>query len=151
MQNSRKREHIGVSGKSKSLSIIKLKTNERQTKLSKEEICNDAPCTIYEAISNSQCSIATKQECIVSELVGPPTISALPSILRPSKRWHKKSYYSVDSSPKILNDKKTTMHADLLQMPTIFSPLVGSTEINNHIKQSNPYQNNAENNSQFKQ
>lgn len=59
----------------------------------------DDPCTFYELASDSNRSIDKKRESIVSEFVGPSTISTLPNVLRSTKQ-RKKSSYSLDSLPE---------------------------------------------------
>ncbi|EJW88852.1 hypothetical protein WUBG_00243 [Wuchereria bancrofti] len=118
-----------------------------------DEINSNTPCTFYEAVSTSNYSVDKNQQCEVSKLAGPPTVSTLPSILRPPKRWQKKAYYSLDSSSKqMLDDMKTINDADLLHMPTICSLSAQITETNSkYDKRANNYQNNSEYNSKSKQ
>ncbi|VDK75848.1 unnamed protein product [Onchocerca ochengi] len=135
----KKREHVSTLGNSKSLP--QLQSKEKNSKNMDSEISNNVPCTFYEAILNSDYSTDKTQECTSSsDLAGPPTVSALPKILRPSKRWYKKTSYSLDSSPKILTDMKTITHADLLHMPTICSPSVESTATGSDTNRTNDCQ-----------
>uniref|UniRef100_A0A158Q823 Uncharacterized protein n=1 Tax=Elaeophora elaphi TaxID=1147741 RepID=A0A158Q823_9BILA len=140
----KKREQLSVLGNSKSLPQIKPKENESKNTSSNDKISSDITCTVNEAVSNIQWSPDKKRDFTdISELAGPSTISTLPSILRQPKRWQKKAYYSLDSSPKALDDS-TTIQSDLLQMPTISSHLVESTIANKHCKRANNYQDNTE-------
>ncbi|VDN86380.1 unnamed protein product, partial [Brugia pahangi] len=95
-----KQEHSSCLSNSKSLPQIRLKRNEIGSKSMDDEINSNTTCTFYEAVSTSNYSVDKNQQCEVSKLTGPPTVSTLPSILRPPKRWQKKAYYSLDSSQK---------------------------------------------------
>ncbi|CAG9531231.1 unnamed protein product [Cercopithifilaria johnstoni] len=102
------------------------------------EINDNTPCTFYEAVLKSNRSTDKNQEPIAPELAGPQTVSTLPGILRTIKRWQKKTYYSLDSSPdEILDDMKTIIHSDLLHMPTVCSPLIEPMGANRHRERTN--------------
>ncbi|VDO48688.1 unnamed protein product, partial [Onchocerca flexuosa] len=130
----KKREHISISALGYSKSLPQLLSKENISKNRGETISNETPCTFYEAILNSNCLTDKTQESTSSDLAAPPTVSALPKILQPSKRWYKKTYYSLDSSPKILNDMTTIAQADLLRMPTICSESTESIESDSDTK-----------------
>uniref|UniRef100_A0A915PKC7 Uncharacterized protein n=1 Tax=Setaria digitata TaxID=48799 RepID=A0A915PKC7_9BILA len=141
-------EQITALNSPKSLPHIKVQTNKSGNINS--TICNDKLCTMYEAISSSSYLINNRsQECATPELAAPSTVSTLPSILRPPKWWHKQNCYSLDSLPKqVLDDMEPSIHADLLRMPTICSPLVGASD--RYGSRANNYQNKIGNRSKRK-